>query len=177
MCEKAESFVVKNTPGKQEFELEEPQKMQKVRLQIEGVFGQGKAGGMFNIFGIPCVANDDPSLSDNVPGGSTGDAAGGAFNPKKVQDLQCSDSIVSNDDLLSAGFKVGDKFKAKCEQACGSKKDIAIYGTNTYSSDSSICKAAVHSGVIPNDDNQTVDVSIVECPEEFESKNTDKDPI
>jgi hypothetical protein len=54
---------------------------------------------------------------------------------------------------MAAQFKVGDTFKAKCEQACGSKKDIAIYGTNTYSSDSSICKAAVHSNVIPNEDN------------------------
>jgi len=51
---------------------------------------------------------------------------------------------------MAAQFKVGDKFKVKCANACGSKKNIPIYGTNIYSSDSSICKAAVHSGVVPN---------------------------
>jgi len=52
-------------------------------LQIEGVFGQGKAGGKFNIYGVGCVSNDDPSLSQNTPGSSSNNKAG-SFDPKKV---------------------------------------------------------------------------------------------
>jgi hypothetical protein len=174
-CEHAESFILKNSLGKQTFELEEPQQATKVRLQIEGVFGQGKAGGMFNIWGIPCVSNDDPALKTNEPGG--GGAPPSKPSPNKVYDLQCEDSIESNDDLMGAKYVKGDVFRIKCEQACGSKKEIQIFGTNTYSADSSLCKAAVHSGAIPNEDNQNVKVSLVACPAEFESKNTDADPI
>ena len=42
-------------------------------------------------------------------------------------------------------LKQEDFFYANCEETC-SKSEIKIYGDMTYSQDSSICKAAFHSG-------------------------------
>jgi hypothetical protein len=40
---------------------------------------------MFNVYGVPCKPNDDPSLKENTPSGGGGAGSGsGSFNPKKV---------------------------------------------------------------------------------------------
>jgi len=74
-------------------------------------------------------------------------------------------------------YAVGDSFLVQCDQACGNKKNVKIFGTNIYSSDSSLCKAAVHSKVVANTPNTKVQVKLVACPPQFESKDTETDPI
>ena len=41
-------------------------------------------------------------------------------------------------------------FLAECSESCVSDKENKIYGDFTYSSDSVICKAAFHAGIISN---------------------------
>ncbi len=46
----------------------------------------------------------------------------------------------------SLGGKVGDKMVVKCPGSCDSG---SVWGDGRYTPDSSICRAAVHSGAIP----------------------------
>jgi len=41
---------------------------------------------------------------------------------------------------------------------------LKVYGDKIYSSDSSICRAAVHAGAIKNELNQKFSLNVVDCP-------------
>ena len=43
---------------------------------------------------------------------------------------------------------VGEKFRIKCDEDCSVRKDLNVFGSIIYSPDSSVCKAAYHSGVL-----------------------------
>ena len=45
------------------------------------------------------------------------------------------------------GLKQGDTFLIECEENCANSQ-VEIYGDKTYSEDSSLCKAAYHSGIL-----------------------------
>jgi len=55
----------------------------------------------------------------------------------------CADRFKS-----AEGFKVGDGFEVTCKCSADATKAGTVWGVGTYTTDSSICKAAVHAGVI-----------------------------
>lgn len=46
------------------------------------------------------------------------------------------------------GFKAGEGFEVTCKCSAAATEAGTVWGTGTYTTDSSICKAAVHAGVI-----------------------------
>jgi hypothetical protein len=73
-------------------------------------------------------------------------------NTLKGATLTCSDTVAGLGELA------GEEFSAKCPKGCNSG---TLYGTGTYTTDSSICAAAVHSGVIEADDGGSVKVKVI----------------
>jgi hypothetical protein len=55
--------------------------------------------------------------------------------------------MLVNEYLVKKNYKAGDSFEAICLEQCAPKQDIKVYGTRTYSEDSSLCKASEHMGV------------------------------
>ncbi|MBU1220076.1 hypothetical protein KKF34_18390 [Myxococcota bacterium] len=60
---------------------------------------------------------------------------------KKI-DADCSTNAKSIE------TKTGKKFKVKCPAGC---KDRTVYGTDVYTTDSSLCAAGIHAGAIGKD--------------------------
>ena len=65
----------------------------------------------------------------------------------------------------AAGLQVGDSHTLEC--SAGGTFD-QVWGTGTYTADSSICTAAVHAGVITQEDGGEVSVTVVEGLDEYE---------
>jgi hypothetical protein len=66
--------------------------------------------------------------------------------------LTCSDSI------KSLGTKVDDDFQGTCPKSCTTG---SVWGTDTYTTDSPICVAAVHAGVVKAADGGDVHVKVI----------------
>jgi len=76
----------------------------------------------------------------------------GTAKKGEAEKIGCSDSV------NSLGHKDDDSFKAICPPGC--KQGGSVWGTDTYTSDSAICRAAVLEGVITDDDGGKVTVKI-----------------
>jgi len=74
---------------------------------------------------------------------------------KKVQELQCTDKI---EKVLVENKNAGASFKIKCPAGCTAG---TVWGTDTYTTDSAVCTAAIHSGVIAADKGGVVTVNVV----------------
>ena len=85
---------------------------------------------------------------------SVNDSDDGNGTPKKgeAEKISCSDSVNSLD------HKDEDSFKVVCPPGC--KDGGTVWGTDTYTSDSAICRAAVLQGVVTNDDGGNVTVKV-----------------
>ncbi|MCB1168528.1 MAG: hypothetical protein KDK37_03080 [Leptospiraceae bacterium] len=66
-----------------------------------------------------------------------------ACGPKPI-DVQCTDSVQK----IKTMTEGKNEFAVKCPAGCGQG---SIWGTDIYTTDSSICKAALHAGVIKQD--------------------------
>ncbi len=81
--------------------------------------------------------------------------------------VQCSTKfrdIKFEDGLTIDKKEIGFSFAIKCPAKCSSG---AIWGTNTYTSDSSLCLAAIHQGVIKKDSAGVAKVNIVKSLEKY----------
>jgi len=63
--------------------------------------------------------------------------------------LECGDILNGNSKIDGA---IGSKVKISCPAFCVEKADAKVYGENSYSDISSVCRAALHNGAITNED-------------------------
>ncbi len=80
---------------------------------------------------------------------------------KKGQSLTCADKIRN---LKGDASKVGASFNVSCPASCKN----TVYGSEKYTTDSSICTAAVHAGVIKADKGGSATVTIVKSNPKYE---------
>jgi hypothetical protein len=74
---------------------------------------------------------------------------------KKAMSVECATKMR---DVAVQDKKVGTSFTVNCPANC----DMGIvWGTDTYTSDSSVCMAGVHAGVIAKDKGGAVKVMVV----------------
>ena len=101
-------------------------------------------------------ANGITSADYGEFGGSftVNDADDGNGTPKKGE----AEKITCTDSVNGLGHKDDDSFKAICPPGC--KQGGNVWGTDTYTSDSAICRAAVLEGVVTDDDGGPVTVKI-----------------
>ncbi|SBS80028.1 LCCL domain-containing protein (CCp5) [Plasmodium ovale curtisi] len=117
--------------------LEHPVVTTSVRVEIRDMFtSHDETGGSFEIVGSPCDFNGSSSISGSSRGShhATIDITDCRLTLKDFPDVM---------PLLS-----GDNYLVTCDSGCIeniSKGDV--YGSETYSIDSNICKAAVHAGI------------------------------
>jgi len=94
-----------------------------------------------NVGGVICSTNEHkPAISD----------------PTEAS-LQCSD-IASGNSTVDGN--PGSKIKINCPSYCKEKSEHKVYGADTYSDNSSICRAAIHSGFIKDADGGSVTLVI-----------------
>jgi hypothetical protein len=83
------------------------------------------------------------------------DSADGNGTPKKgeAEKISCSDTVES------LGHKDDDKLDVTCPPSCKSA-GTTVWGSGPYTGDSSICRAAIHAGVITDEDGGSVKLEI-----------------
>jgi len=69
--------------------------------------------------------------------------------------LDCSHSMINNEQILKRAMVLGSTFLISCVSSCATEPDD-IWGSQIYSEDSSICKSAYHSGVLPANGGQVI---------------------
>lgn len=74
---------------------------------------------------------------------------------KKGINAKCGDKIK---DLKLEKSDIGTTIDVECPAGCS---NAAVWGTDTYTTDSSICTAALHAGAISADKGGAVKVSVV----------------
>ncbi len=85
---------------------------------------------------------DDKTESGTFQGAST------SFKISEAQPLtKITCSVKVNQDKF-ANAPTNQQFVVLCPKKCSKKKDETIYGSETYTDDSSICIAAIHRGII-----------------------------
>lgn len=75
----------------------------------------------------------------------------GEFSENPVSTINCNMNISNNQDKFSEGRDV----IVYCPKAC-QQSDTPIYGAGLYHGDSSICKSAIHQGVIGGDGGKVI---------------------
>ena len=139
-----------NIDDVQSFEVKPPIKTTSIKFTLKGVYGTINNGGAFNIYGLECKDVDDNKKA--VPGPN------GQIDPKSMEPifkaqerppviLQCKDSLSNSKKLEHFKMKNGNKVKVRCQDTC-MFTNFPVYGDLKYSKDSSICKAAFHSGIL-----------------------------
>ena len=64
-----------------------------------------------------------------------------------IQKIRCSDNLINNRYL---SLSQHSSIIVSCPYFCLDDKDLKLIGTSRYSHDSSVCKAAIHQGLISN---------------------------
>ena len=141
----------KNTNDKQVLLIEPPVIAKQIKIIISKVYGTINNGGHFDIYGSLCsiqTEEDDTSIDifqiskDMKP----------LFSKSQKESyisLSCRDSLINTNKVNLKDFIENKSIKIYCQEGC-SNSQFNIYGDIRYSLDSSICKAAYHSGVIQN---------------------------
>ncbi len=124
--------------------LDPPMKSNKLRFTIKGVYGTVNNGGSFKVFGVECK-NIDNDSSNKINPTSLSPLFKEQDRPPVV--LLCKDSLSNTKNLGNVKFIPGNQVKVKCLDTCIDSRN-PVYGDMKYSKDSSICKAAFHSGVL-----------------------------
>ena len=104
-------------------------------------------------------SNDWGAFGDSY---AINDSEDGNGTPKKGDKIPLS----CTDNIGSVGHDAGDDFKGTCPPGCVDKGG-SVWGSGKYTSDSSICKAAVHAGVITDDDGGLVHVKVVDGQDKY----------
>lgn len=77
-------------------------------------------GGALNIFGVPCKTNLPEVYND----------------PLNMIILDCSHSMINNEQILKRAMVLGSTFLISCVSSCATEPDD-IWGSQIYSEDSS----------------------------------------
>lgn len=129
------STILRNTDSIQPLKLQ-TQSTDFVKFTIDEVYSSNNNGGAFDIMGIPCFVEPGETYTD----------------PANDIDLKCEDTYSDNDEIIKRAFKDGDIFRVHCATTCVDQKEtLDIFGSMQYSSDSSLCLAAFHSGSLGKD--------------------------
>ena len=128
-------YELKNIDEIQEFKLKKAVISNNVKITIKEVFGTINNGFSLNVWGTPCF---DPN---KAPGNEPADPKGNTMK------LSCADTFKSKEEFERLNVREGDSVIVHCEQTCA-LSSVPIYGEEIYSDDSSICKAAFHSGAL-----------------------------
>lgn len=112
--------------------LEHPVITTSVRIEVRDMFERGNenTGGSFEVIGSTCNILEDDYMVHHA-----------------VLDIsQCDSTLNSFPDVIP--LMKGNKLLAICHDNCleNSDKEV-IYGSELYSTDSAICKTAIHAGV------------------------------
>lgn len=67
------------------------------------------------------------------------------YDDPSVVRLTCSDNLISSPKL---DVRINDEIKVKCPSFCAQELNSVLIGTSTYTGSSSICRAAIHLGII-----------------------------
>jgi len=105
--------------------------------------------------GVPGAPNPNVPVPTNNGGGSTNMTIN---HNVKITNLTCE--ITLRDKRFDGG--IGQKFRVRCDEDCSKRKDINVFGSYIYGPDSSVCKAAYHSGVLEKGSVGYIVVELVE---------------
>jgi hypothetical protein len=92
---------------------------------------------------------------------SVNDSADGNGTPKKGE----AEKITCSDTVEGLNHTDDDKFEVVCPPGC--KSAGTVWGSGPYTTDSSICRAAIHAGVVTDDDGGTVKVTVSEGEKKY----------
>lgn len=146
-----------NTSERREYKIDPPVKSHFVKFTIRQVFSTGNNGGAFKIYGYKCkkaTPDDDSPANVGSPfiTGIPVPELPSLFDLQKNKPvkLSCYDTLDTNK-FNPHTISVGSKILILCKDSCvTSDDDLRIYGNkNKYSQDSIICKAALHSEILP----------------------------
>jgi hypothetical protein len=90
-------------------------------------------------------------------------AKGNSFGARIRGGALAKDALPNPGSLSSYSQKVGETFLFNVTGQTGG----SIFGTGTYTTDSSLASAAVHAGVLKDGETGVVQVTIVESPNQF----------
>lgn len=163
-----------------------------VYITKNGAFlpNEEKIGRKYTIDGrlclSPCTTNPIPGKliprnGMNVPSALSDDSEGIADseNVKADASLEESDlvtritSLQAKCDVLGTDQRFsgpsGRKYRVHCPKGCSKSPLGNVFGTTYYTDDSSVCKAAVHSGVIKDDNGGDLILIIANGEESYQS--------
>ncbi len=144
-------FTMFNNDETQTFSVNHVQTSYIIVKVIE-VYGTINNGGAFNFWGIECknleVANEDSKEANGLL-----KAAG--VSPKKIPALfkveteeifgvGCRENLINSKKFRTTKMAFGEHITIQCFTSCA-LTPYFIYGTDRYTKDSSLCKAAFHA--------------------------------
>lgn len=122
----------------------EPIRAHSVKITITGVYGTLNNGGAFNFYGYKCNENSNIKMFNNVENDISTIEPLFSDNEDSVISLTCRESLTNTMKFDNIDLTIDKKITVRCPESCVNY-DIPVYGSNLYSEDSSICKAAFHS--------------------------------
>lgn len=146
-----------NTSERREYRIDPPVKSHYVKFTIKQVYSTGNNGGAFKIYGYKCkksIPDDDSPENVGTPfiTGTPHNQLPALFDLEKNRpiNLDCNDTLDSSK-FSPHQISVGSKLLIYCRDSCITSSPLQrIYGEkNRYSKDSIICKAALHSQLMP----------------------------
>nr|CEL67103.1 TPA: PA14 domain-containing protein [Neospora caninum Liverpool] len=131
--EEGETFGILHTQSMEHnsFKLKHPAVTNYVRAAISQMYVNGEdSGGSFEFLGTACSLPEEGTTKEDEA-------------PKIVID-SCASTMEDIPELLPV--QEGEQFFAVCPRTCALSLDGYVYGTDEYAPESSLCKAALHSG-------------------------------
>ncbi|CRG93344.1 LCCL domain-containing protein, putative [Plasmodium gallinaceum] len=119
------------------FKLEHPIITTSVKIEIRDMFvNNDETGGSFELIGNSCNITDNDYMVHHAI----------------IDIIDCNNTLNDIPDVLP--LINGDKFLATCDYHCMEQLSGEVYGSDLYSTDSALCKTAVHAGVCKNQNKQ-----------------------
>ena len=142
-------FHLKNTDKINDIQLESV-KTNMVKITIKEVYGTINNGGAFNFYGVECNnnLNQDLYLPEKAKMGHIIKTLFESTS-KDIFHVNCLESITNSNKFDYINMTNGSKIVIKCPESCANTGG-PIYGTNIYSKDSALCRAAYHSNKLPS---------------------------
>jgi len=143
-------FHLENTDETVELKFDSPRKANSMTIKIKDTFGTMNNGFSVKVFGYKCISINILSNTSTDISFMFGSKASNLptlfnFSQKNTLHLDCGDSISNNnnfEDLMHLS-----QIEIFCASICKYSL-VPVYGTDYYSKDSALCKAAYHSGVL-----------------------------
>eukprot|EP00742_Colponemidia_sp_Colp-10_P013875 GILJ01015707.1.p1 GENE.GILJ01015707.1~~GILJ01015707.1.p1 ORF type:complete len:1281 (+),score=234.65 GILJ01015707.1:129-3845(+) len=146
---------LKNLDRQQEIQIN-PVITKTIRAIVRNVFGTINNGGSFEYWGVPC---EDPPQKPRDP------------NDFLIPlELSCDDSLTGSRELKQKEPRVNDKIPIACPANCD-EATSPVYGNHIYADASSLCRAAIHEGLVKKPGGSVVAV-ILEGQSEYQSANS-----